>query len=732
MDRSGSHTTPPSTTDRDVFRSVVDDVSDSILVVGPSGDVRYANRAVGRLLDRSPDDLVARSLASLLADRWPEPADVADRDTNRAARRLAALEQRFTDTDDLTDAVDVVFPVERGDGTVVLVSADFSAHGDEGTGERFVSARIRSVDDRRCPTRSLSTFRDLVEQAAHAIYVTDTEGTITYVNPAFTEHTGYTAAEAVGRTPAILNSGEMSEAYFEDLWTTLHGGGVWEEEIVDRRKSGDLYHAHQTITPVFDGEEIARFVAIQTDVTERKESERRLEQYREVVHRLADPIMLQDLDGRFQLVNDAVAGFTGIPREELLGVEEPAFMDAETAETIADRKREVVETGEPVRYEVTPTFEHTGHRPTFSTQRYPYYDDGELVGTVAICRDVSRLKQREQELRRYKLAITGATDLICALDLDGGFIFANPQYCAYHGLDRERIGERSLADAFDDADRYEEAVAHVERARRGETVEYRTTRTHPAEGERTLDVRYYPLREDGSVVGVVAVLRDVTEEENRARQLRVVDRVLKHNLRNELNIVRGRAEQIRTESDGEIGAAATDVVRHANNLLAISDKSRRITEILNAPSRVQAIDVGRTVRNAVASVTDDRPHTNVAVHGPDHVEAAATDHLQTAVEELVTNAVVHSDRTAPSVAVVVEADDESVRIRVVDDGPTIPAMDRDVLETGDAIDAVYHGSGLGVWMVYWIVQQCGGSVEVREGPSGGNDVSIVLSPGDRD
>ncbi|MDB2280209.1 PAS domain-containing protein, partial [Halorubrum ezzemoulense] len=201
------------------------------------------------------------------------------------------------------------------------------------------------------------------------------DGTIEYVNPAFTDHTGYDVDEALGETPAILNSGEMPDEYFDALWSTLQDGEVWEEEIVDRRHDGELYHAHQTIAPVADDDgEVSRFVAIQTDITDRKAAMGRLKQYRAIVERLDDPVLLQNRDGEFELLNEAVSEFAGVDREELYGTDEFAFMDPETAAKVDERRKSVLETEEMTAYEISPTFPESGRDATFSTQRYPYYD----------------------------------------------------------------------------------------------------------------------------------------------------------------------------------------------------------------------------------------------------------------------------------------------------------------------------------------------------------------------
>jgi len=112
-------------------------------------------------------------------------------------------------------------------------------------------------------------YQKAVEHAGYAIFITDVNGVIRHVNPAFEAITGYTADEAIGETPRILKSGEMDEQYYERLWDTVLDGEVFSDEIVNKTKSGDRYLARQTAAPVTDetGEPIA-FVAIQVELTE--------------------------------------------------------------------------------------------------------------------------------------------------------------------------------------------------------------------------------------------------------------------------------------------------------------------------------------------------------------------------------------------------------------------------------------------------------------------------------
>ncbi|MFC7021202.1 MULTISPECIES: PAS domain S-box protein [Haloarcula] len=137
----------------------------------------------------------------------------------------------------------------------------------------------------------LRVFREVVEHGGHAICLTDPSGTIEYVNPEFEAQTGYDAATAVGQTPAILRSGAQDDAFYADLWETILAGEVWHGELVNERRDGTRYHVNQTIAPITDdGGDIAHFVAINQDVTARKEYEAELERQNERLDEFASVV----------------------------------------------------------------------------------------------------------------------------------------------------------------------------------------------------------------------------------------------------------------------------------------------------------------------------------------------------------------------------------------------------------------------------------------------------------
>ncbi len=131
--------------------------------------------------------------------------------------------------------------------------------------------------DLRERNAELRRFEKAVEHAGLAIFVTDPDGRIEYVNPAFETMTGYTAEEAVGRNPRLLKSGEQGEAFYDELWDTIKSGDIWTDEIVNERKSGERFTATQTISPIeSDSGEIRGFVGIQEEITDRRLREQQL------------------------------------------------------------------------------------------------------------------------------------------------------------------------------------------------------------------------------------------------------------------------------------------------------------------------------------------------------------------------------------------------------------------------------------------------------------------------
>jgi PAS domain S-box-containing protein len=146
----------------------------------------------------------------------------------------------------------------------------------------FISRRIRSRERRQMLSDLTSTQRLLssaIEQSPSVVVITDTEGIIEYVNPKFTELTGYCVEEAIGMHTRHLNSGLLPAATFTQLWADISSGKIWRGEFLNKRKDGTLFWESASIAPFFGANgEIEKYIAVKENITKRKELEAQIQE----------------------------------------------------------------------------------------------------------------------------------------------------------------------------------------------------------------------------------------------------------------------------------------------------------------------------------------------------------------------------------------------------------------------------------------------------------------------
>lgn len=182
-------------------------------------------------------------------------------------------------------------------------------------------------------------YKEAIKHAGTAISITDADGQIQYVNPEFENLTGYTADEAIGETPSILKSNEMSDQHYERLWETILSGDIFEEQFINKTKSGDRYIAQETISPVTDDDgEPKAFVAIQFDTTDKLLREQRLSVLNRVLrHNLRSTVNV--INAHTTLLEDHLGSESGAVKESIdtiRGQTEKLLTQSETAREIEE------------------------------------------------------------------------------------------------------------------------------------------------------------------------------------------------------------------------------------------------------------------------------------------------------------------------------------------------------------------------------------------------------------
>ena len=240
---------------------ILENLTDGVIIVDETGSVLFANKAAAAISDTQRPDLPPSGRSPmhgffLPGSNQPLPAD--DLPLARAIRG------------ETIDNVELrVCSRLAPDGINIIVSGG-PLLGARGSVRGGVVV-FRNVSERKKDEERIRRLSNVVEQTADAVIVTDREGTIEYVNPAFESITGYTSGEVVGRNPRILKSGRQSPELYRELWDTITGGSTFRGLTINRKKNGELYHAEQTITPMTDEHgDITHFVSVNKDMTERR------------------------------------------------------------------------------------------------------------------------------------------------------------------------------------------------------------------------------------------------------------------------------------------------------------------------------------------------------------------------------------------------------------------------------------------------------------------------------
>jgi two-component system, sensor histidine kinase and response regulator len=390
----------------------------------------------------------------------------------------------------------------------------------------------RTEEDLRLRTAAL-------QSAANAIVITDTQGAIQWVNPAFTDLTGYTFSEAIGKNPRILKSGDQDEQFYKELWTTVLAGKIWHGEITNRKKSGELYQEEMTIAPVLSPTgKITQFVAVKQDVTERKRMESALrdseQQFRELAENIPEVFFVYETDPpRTKYISPAYEDIWQRTREELYrnpvawidGIHPDDRQQASEAYarsmrgSVAEFECRVVRADGSIRYLRSRT------RPIVDAK-------GHYVRLVGLAEDITRQRAAEEDARnseaKVRLLLDSTAEAIYAIDLRGCCTLCNPacvRMLGYESAD-DLLGRNMHAlihHSHADGSPYPVAQCRIYTAfLKGEgthvddEVLWRKDGTH-----FSTEYWCYPMRKDGEVVGAVVAFLNISsrkEAEEKRRQ----------------------------------------------------------------------------------------------------------------------------------------------------------------------------------------------------------------------
>jgi len=630
-----------------------------------------------------------------------------------ASRAVAAGVTAYVPATPATDRI------ERLVGTIEEVVADYPTDQYLRGERQFVDRIVNALDE--------------------VFYVIDEAGRMRRWNEQVSEITGYTSGEIASMEAVEFFPAEQRSRVEGAIEEALETGSVLVEAEIETTGGEHIPYEFTGARLEEFEETLVGVVGTGRDISERRRREAALERKeRRYEAVFEDPnvlTVLVDTDGTTLDVNQTALNVLDGDEADLLGErfwEIPLFAGERELQRRCRGAIELATGGEYVEFEVDFT-DALGTAFVVSGTARPVTDtDGAVRSVLLSARDITERIDRQRTLEQYEHVVDNVEDLIFLVNEDRCLELANEAVATLPaGGDGARPGRpvaslvAELTTADDGVERFELALETAFDRDEGDPQVSVELESVLSTGLRAIDYQFASLAV-GEEEFVVVLGRDVTDRKQREKQLTVLDRVLRHNFRNELNVIRGWGETLQTSVSGEQASYADRIVQTSDRLIGTVEKERLITAILTQEPDHRTLDLRPFIERIGTVVSEDFPEAHLALECPEGVTVRATTELDRALGELFDNAIEHSTASTPQLDVSVTVEENVARIDVADNGPLIPEMEQAVLTGAGEETPLYHGSGLGLWLVNMIATRSGGRVLYRENEPRGNVVGLVL------
>ncbi|OLZ41781.1 histidine kinase [Natrinema saccharevitans] len=625
--------------------------------------------------------------------------------------------------------------------------------------------------DRAVRERELERTKTVVETVGDCVYQLDTEGRFVTVNDTMAKTTGYGREDLLGEHVSTVLTDESvarGERYVEELLTDDRLVATYEITLTDTDGTETPVEVNMALLTT-DGE-LEGTVGIARDISDRKRMERQLVDRKAKIqglHGVAS--QLDDCESRAEIYDvaieaaETVLDFDGCVVDTVSGDE--LITEAASADLTAD-----LEDGAPVEDCLAGRTYRTGQLlrlDDITDERAPRIEDyrsvlcapiGDRAVFQAVSRELSAFSPTDEELAELLLShVADALDriafekrlrterdrfaalfenvpdgVVSVSNLSAGPIVeaVNPAFERLFGYQESTLVGEPLDEFAVPTDRTDEAEILNQRGSRGKVGEAEVKR-RTANGLRDFRLRVVPIEMDGSSDRAFGLYTDITERKQRQKRLEILNRVLRHDLRNGMNIIEGCTEML-ADAIGEDEYVET-IRNRTDELVGLAEKTRAVERVLDCDeSPTGPLDASAAIDRAIDRLEDAGPDVEVTRTVPDRVYARADKYLETAIYQVLENAVEHSDRDRPTVDVTLRdrPDEDLLALSIADDGPGIPDEERALLEGEREITQLRHGSGLGLWLVNWVVTQTGGQLSFANNDPRGTVVTLEIPRAD--
>jgi PAS domain S-box-containing protein len=454
--------------------------------------------------------------------------------------------------------------------------------------------------------------------------------------------------------------------------------------------------------------------------------EREKARFESIAETSFDIIFRVDTDGTFTYVSSAAERILGHPPERLLGEQFSGFLTDSTVDDAVAAFGEL-RAGRPVEHLELELPARNGEVVVLDVNATPVTEDGSVVAIQGVGRDITDRRERQRELHLKTRAMDEADIGISIADLsepDEPLVYVNEGFERVTGYPAEEaLGDncRFLQGERTDQAAVDELRDGIE-ARESVTVELVNYR---ADGTPFWNrVALTPVEDDsGTATHYIGFQEDITGRKRIERVARLLNRVLRHNLRNDVNALLGW-DEVRRQGDDP--AEAAERVRDiADGLVELGERARDLDRVARRDRAPERLDPATLVGDVVAAKREAWPDATVVWRVDTDRCICAGREVVRAIGELVENALKHNPAPDRRAEVRVTDEGEWVVVTVADDGPGIDGMETDVIDVGIETE-LQHGSGMGLWLVNWIATRYGGGFRIDAGEDGGTTATVRL------
>jgi PAS domain S-box-containing protein len=605
--------------------------------------------------------------------------------------------------------------------TVDLTPAAFAL-----SGTVLIAAAFRDQFLQTLPLAREVARDELIRQMTSPVVVVDERARVVDLNPA--------AESLTSATPDIV--GSRIDTVFPDISdaVNLSDGSIQRTEICRTDRNAERHYEVETLPLNRGGGVISGHLLRMHDVTKLKRNQQELVEERQFIDQALDALddlfYVIDTDGTLSRWNKQFTHVTGYSESELDGMNALEVFPGDERERIADAIQATLEgEGAEVAVEadlLTADGERIPHE--FTGARLED-EDGTPTGLVGIGRDISERKERERRLRSFREAVEYAGRMIYWMDRDGTVEYVNPALEAQIKCDAPDLIDEQT---FPLASRAQSAVSVddiLDTLVRGETWRAEFTIRRNDGDHRTVDQTLKPIYNDGEIERVVGVARDVTDKKRQKQQLSVLQRILRHDLRNNLNKILLSIQLASRESTNDSAGKQLDAAEQTvdETLSLIQDVKQFERTFETGEIDKEVINISAVVQEQLTVLRAEQATVEVSAELPETARVVTNSLIERAVRNVLTNAVEHNDSDTPKirVALVRRRAEGEVELRIEDNGPGIPDETIEVLNA-ERERQLDHLSGFGLWAVHWVLTISGGRLEFAENEPRGTVAKLVL------